>query len=635
MSGDLHKDNASSLPLGLVGMYEEALPPASSVIERRKFLEFFAVWALLKKEVSVVFLMTLLEGWSEETIIYYINKYSKWFNSPQNGKYVLYHERLRAFILQKISKKQFYTCNETIIKVAHGALSRRSGDEWERYALEYLSNHMLIPSIEKGDAFSLKSLSNDTTHWKRQIKISKGFEWSKRMLNDMMLWASKFDDDGVIECALNKVDLLHLEQNDALGILEFISQGEIEIALQRIDYFNTTNTSIGIQKKFILFYLILLDVINNNQDEQSKKKNIDVILNKLDLSIPKDLKVFDFSNFFPIELMLLLTDSLIKLDVNIYRILQKSSEFQNEIEYYSLDNFFKIKEFNCKRPNEISISENVFQASLDIASKSSAFYKIFKKKKSIQFLQKAIETAESILYEYDGLGIPELCQQGAYLKIAVEMAYQKYSIVEIKNIVMKSLVIELNFLKREKTRFLDELENFNISPKLIDKKFLLNNTNKILISRNKWVNSVNDCLTIEELLLLIKKEEAQLEYTIPSICRWIYERYGYDYELIFYRDFQKNLLAFNFTENEIEKCRGYFFNGLVTVLESEGFTRKNTANVLKIFYTNSNFLTLLKSYILFQIRNDQLKKEEKERFNRTFNIQWAIDIKNSFSASKS
>ena len=41
--GTLHKDNASALPMGLVGMYEEALPPASNVNERKKFLDFFSV----------------------------------------------------------------------------------------------------------------------------------------------------------------------------------------------------------------------------------------------------------------------------------------------------------------------------------------------------------------------------------------------------------------------------------------------------------------------------------------------------------------------------------------------------------------------------------------------------------------
>ena len=51
-AGSINKDNATALPIGLVGVYEEALPPASNVNERKKFMEFFAVWAILKKEVS-------------------------------------------------------------------------------------------------------------------------------------------------------------------------------------------------------------------------------------------------------------------------------------------------------------------------------------------------------------------------------------------------------------------------------------------------------------------------------------------------------------------------------------------------------------------------------------------------------
>lgn len=57
LSGAVHKDNASALPMGLVGIYEEVLPPAVSAKERKKFLEFFAVWALLKKEVSEHFVL--------------------------------------------------------------------------------------------------------------------------------------------------------------------------------------------------------------------------------------------------------------------------------------------------------------------------------------------------------------------------------------------------------------------------------------------------------------------------------------------------------------------------------------------------------------------------------------------------
>ena len=329
MSGDLHKDNASSLPHGLVGMYEEALPPSTNVNERNKFLEFFAVWALLKKEVSVAFLMTLLEGWSEETIIYYINKYSKWFNASQSGKYLLYHERLRAFILKKISKQQFNAFNETIIKTSNDALSRRSGDEWEHYALEYLSNHMLIPAIEKGDASVLKLLAYNTTHWNRQVEISKGFEWSKRMLNDMMLWASKFDDEEVIECALNKVDLHHQEQNDAQRIVELVAQNDIETALDRIDKFGGQDKE-GLQRKFILYMLCLMELtLLDSKDKMFRKEAIEKLLKHLDENLPVDHSVLNWNDFFPSYLMFQMACELYLIGIDFLNLYKQTNQIES------------------------------------------------------------------------------------------------------------------------------------------------------------------------------------------------------------------------------------------------------------------------------------------------------------------
>ncbi|MBM3418855.1 MAG: hypothetical protein FJY17_08065, partial [Bacteroidetes bacterium] len=206
VTGSVNKDNASSLPYGLVGVYEDALPPLTNAADRQKFNEFFAVWALLKKEVSAAFTAPLLAGWTEDQVIGYIAQYSKWFNSPVSGMYVLYHERLRTFVLQKISQDHLSRCNHALIQKSSLALQNKSGDEWERYALEHLSTHLLTAAMGSKDASELKALAYSTAHWNRQIEISKGFEWSKRMLNDMMLWASKYDDDEVIECALNKVD---------------------------------------------------------------------------------------------------------------------------------------------------------------------------------------------------------------------------------------------------------------------------------------------------------------------------------------------------------------------------------------------------------------------------------------------
>jgi hypothetical protein len=297
LSGAVHKDNASALPQGLVGMYEEALPPAVNVNERKKFLDFFAVWALLKKEVSAEFVAPLLEGWSKGQVIDYIAQYSRWFNSPSGGTYVLYHERLRAFVLQKIADAQFKACNEAIINQGRVALQEMAGDEWERYALEHLTTHLLIQAMESKDATALKALTYNTSHWNRQLEMSKGFEWSKRMLNEMMLWASKYDDDEVIECALNKVDLHHLEQNDAPRIVEFVAQNDMETALQRIESFGG-NDQEALQRKFILYMLCLMELtLLDSKDKPFRKGEIEKLLKHLDES--KYLNSICWSNYFP------------------------------------------------------------------------------------------------------------------------------------------------------------------------------------------------------------------------------------------------------------------------------------------------------------------------------------------------
>jgi tetratricopeptide (TPR) repeat protein len=316
LSGAVHKDNASALPMGLVGMYEETLPPAANVNERKKFLEFFSIWALLKKEVSANFVLQFLFWWNEEEILEYIAQYSKWFNSPVSGKYVLYHERLRTFVLQKVSNSHFERANQQIIYKCQLALQTKASDEWERYALEYLSSHILIRTMVSSDGSALKALAYDTNHWNRQIEISKEFEWSKSMLKDMMLWASKYDEDEVIECALNKVDLYHQEQNDAPRIVELVAQNDIETALQRIESFGG-NDKDGLQRKFILYMLCLMELtLLDSKDKPFRKEAIEKLLKHLDDNLPDDPSVLNWGDFFPSYTMFKVTFSLAELELD-------------------------------------------------------------------------------------------------------------------------------------------------------------------------------------------------------------------------------------------------------------------------------------------------------------------------------
>ncbi len=329
LSGSLNKDNASALPLGLVGVYDEALPTINHVNERHEFLNFFSVWALLKKEMSAGFVASLL-GWTEENVLDYLAQYSKWFNAPVSGKYVLFHERLRSFILQKISHAQFTACNEAIIKLGQEALESRICDEWENYALEHLSTHLLIEAMESSDGKVLRALAYNTTHWNRQIEISKGFEWSKQMLNDMMLWASKYDDDEVIECSLNKVDLYHQEQNDAPRIVALVAQNDIDTALQRIEAFGG-NTKEGLQRKFILYMLCLMELtLLKSKDEPCEKEGIEKLLKHLDDNLPVDNSALNWNDFFSSYLMFQMACEWAELDLEFLRVYARTENWNHD-----------------------------------------------------------------------------------------------------------------------------------------------------------------------------------------------------------------------------------------------------------------------------------------------------------------
>jgi hypothetical protein len=101
IKGSIHPENAAELPEGLIGLYEESFDEKQPVHLRQQLLERFAIWALLKKEVSAHFVAEVLNQPTLE-IQEFIATYSAWFNSPESGKYQLYHERLKVYLLQKL-----------------------------------------------------------------------------------------------------------------------------------------------------------------------------------------------------------------------------------------------------------------------------------------------------------------------------------------------------------------------------------------------------------------------------------------------------------------------------------------------------------------------------------------------------
>jgi hypothetical protein len=133
----IHPDNTSSLPDGFVGLYEEVFDETITVLERQKNIRQFALWAILKKEVSILFISQVLNE-NEEYIQEFVLKYSKWFNSPEPGKFILYHERLKMYIIQK-------TNNEVLIDL-HRLICNLDNKE-DEYLHLFKLDHQIILSF--------------------------------------------------------------------------------------------------------------------------------------------------------------------------------------------------------------------------------------------------------------------------------------------------------------------------------------------------------------------------------------------------------------------------------------------------------------------------------------------------------
>jgi tetratricopeptide (TPR) repeat protein len=350
LSGKLEKENEVELPEGLAELFDKELFPLNNTIsEKQLLLHFFSSFALLQKNANPQFIAEILD-WEERKVSIFIYKYSKWFSASGNNQFRLYHDRFRVYILQKITSKTFSQFNNKLIQICNQSITSNSNEENKLYALEHLSSHLFVKAMLDSDGSKLKQFAYDTTIWELQIKASKGFEWSKKMLGEMMQWASKFDEEEVIECALNKIDLYYQEQNDAPRIVGLVSDGDIEMALQRIEVFGG-NDKEGLEGMFILYMLCLMELtLLESKDKHHAKTSIEKILKHLDDKLPKDNSILNWINFFPSYLMFKI---IIELKIK-------------SINYNSLFQLFKPSSFNTKDFEWISKEDSYNDLKLDV-----------------------------------------------------------------------------------------------------------------------------------------------------------------------------------------------------------------------------------------------------------------------------
>jgi hypothetical protein len=234
------------------------------LVERMSILNRLAIWALLKGPVSIEMVAEVLNEHPDNTKAL-VDTYSKWFNSPEPGKYVLYHDRLRTFLLQKLSNHEVQDLNETLIGYLENALNSEGLKEAELYALEHLSTHMAVESQIGNDYQRLHDFVNQEDLWKRQIANSNEYKWSQRAVQyGIKEGARRHHEMNTLSSTVNSVKLQQEEHNNVQQILNILNEGDYQTALNRALIFS--------KEKLMTVYLLMIHELIIGESKQANYK---------------------------------------------------------------------------------------------------------------------------------------------------------------------------------------------------------------------------------------------------------------------------------------------------------------------------------------------------------------------------
>ena len=267
--GDLHPDNASSLPEGLTGLYEAAFEESKPARERQKLLETFAIWALLKKEVSAQFVAEIMDVPTQE-IIDFIATYSNWFTSPESGKYQLYHERLKLYLLQKLSEIEIIVMNKRIIHFLSLQFGVLQQNESVFYCYQYLHYHAYVYAKINLDSTLLSELCFSDTYKKRQFEISGFYDWEEQLMQLAIEYFALKDDELCDKIVFEKTKIQYKKKDIDL-ILSLIRKGEMGIIF---NFFQNTreNDQYARVELAYFYFLAFFEIFEMNEFNFVKKK---------------------------------------------------------------------------------------------------------------------------------------------------------------------------------------------------------------------------------------------------------------------------------------------------------------------------------------------------------------------------
>ncbi|WP_296636218.1 hypothetical protein [Polaribacter sp.] len=273
--GLVNAENPAALPEGFIGLYEQEFTQKTPVNERKKVLNQLALWALFKGPVSTNLAASVLEL-KEEQMKDLVDTYSSWFNSPESGKYQLYHERIKVFLLSKTNDSLIQVNTESIISLCKQILKNSSNyiNEFVEFSLKYYSSYLFDFTFFNPKYYQeLKSYCLDT----------KFIEMNFTYLNSLNYFIQSIEYGLKISVQKNYDDdfLLFLEQKLKVESLIFEKlKSAFEYKLNDfVNYF----LSIGLRKDEIFFkryFLItLLKLVNLIKANKITQGHLETVFN--------------------------------------------------------------------------------------------------------------------------------------------------------------------------------------------------------------------------------------------------------------------------------------------------------------------------------------------------------------------
>jgi hypothetical protein len=239
--------------------------------------------------------------------------------------YQLFHESFREYLVRE-NAKQVADAAERIIDFC--ANWQQHDGCWEqRYALEHYATH-LSSSAKAHRSAALLALMYDTAYTATQKKVLKRFDVTKTLYELCLLKATAQQQyDAQLEAALCLVDLKYEEANDAPQVVALVADGDIDLALQRIESFGGADKE-GVERRFLLYMLCLMELtLLGSKDKPWRRAAIEKILNHFDEHIPADTSLINWGDFFPSYLVFLMASDWAEIGVDYLRVYKRTESW--------------------------------------------------------------------------------------------------------------------------------------------------------------------------------------------------------------------------------------------------------------------------------------------------------------------